>query len=294
AKAAREAHQAVQGEKREHEREIRTQEELAGFELGPGDAMAILYEQCIEFDSPEYVYELCFFKDANQRAKNGGSVYLGKWEGFTGQDQTQFSGKDRRHLEGQFAHGTGCWNGPARSVAVEFECGPENAVVGLSEPSKCEYRAKVLTPGACDDDGGDGNDEGDGDAWSEEEDGRPKRISCDKSGAQSNGDMASNDDDTSSVGAGGGGEPLLKSAALPSAEAKAAASAAAGAAAAGGPKHEPAVILCIGMAGSGKTTFMQRLAASISSAKRRGYVVNLDPAVGQLPFGANIDIRDTV
>ncbi|KAJ3417612.1 hypothetical protein HDV05_000069 [Chytridiales sp. JEL 0842] len=56
----------------------------------------------------------------------------------------------------------------------------------------------------------------------------------------------------------------------------------------------PTVILCIGMAGSGKTTFMQRLAAQVHTEKRRGYVVNLDPAVGQLPFGANIDIRDTV
>ncbi|KAJ3332782.1 hypothetical protein HDU76_013109 [Blyttiomyces sp. JEL0837] len=58
--------------------------------------------------------------------------------------------------------------------------------------------------------------------------------------------------------------------------------------------HQPAVILCIGMAGSGKSTFMQRLAATINSEKKRGYVVNLDPAVGNLPFGANIDIRDTV
>ncbi|KAI9343725.1 hypothetical protein DFJ73DRAFT_961056 [Zopfochytrium polystomum] len=76
----------------------------------------------------------------------------------------------------------------------------------------------------------------------------------------------------------------LKNAALPTAAARPLSGAA----------SEPAVILCIGMAGSGKTTFMQRLAASVNTAKKRGYIVNLDPAVGQLPFGANIDIRDTV
>ncbi|OZJ04322.1 hypothetical protein BZG36_03151 [Bifiguratus adelaidae] len=48
------------------------------------------------------------------------------------------------------------------------------------------------------------------------------------------------------------------------------------------------------MAGSGKTTFMQRLNAHLHARKQPPYVVNLDPAVGQLPFQANIDIRDTV
>lgn len=32
----------------------------------------------------------------------------------------------------------------------------------------------------------------------------------------------------------------------------------------------------------------------MQSTNKRGYVINLDPAVMTLPFGANIDIRDTV
>ncbi|KAJ3076563.1 hypothetical protein HK102_005392 [Quaeritorhiza haematococci] len=59
-------------------------------------------------------------------------------------------------------------------------------------------------------------------------------------------------------------------------------------------KKEPAVLICIGMAGSGKTTFMQRLNAHLHSQKKPSYVINLDPAVANLPFTANIDIRDTV
>ncbi|KAF9143887.1 hypothetical protein BG015_000278 [Linnemannia schmuckeri] len=56
----------------------------------------------------------------------------------------------------------------------------------------------------------------------------------------------------------------------------------------------PPVILCIGMAGSGKTTFMQRLNAHLHAKKQPPYILNLDPAVAALPFSANIDIRDTV
>ncbi|KAI9203650.1 uncharacterized protein BJ171DRAFT_509188 [Polychytrium aggregatum] len=57
---------------------------------------------------------------------------------------------------------------------------------------------------------------------------------------------------------------------------------------------KPVVLLCIGMAGSGKTTFMQRLNSHIHSQQEKPYVINLDPAVGHMPFGANIDIRDTI
>lgn len=59
-------------------------------------------------------------------------------------------------------------------------------------------------------------------------------------------------------------------------------------------KKKPVIIIVVGMAGSGKTTFMHRLVCHTQASNIRGYVVNLDPAVMTLPFGANIDIRDTV
>jgi hypothetical protein len=55
------------------------------------------------------------------------------------------------------------------------------------------------------------------------------------------------------------------------------------------------------MAGSGKTTFMQRLNAHLHTNHQRNptttappYLVNLDPAVRSVPFESNIDIRDSV
>lgn len=56
----------------------------------------------------------------------------------------------------------------------------------------------------------------------------------------------------------------------------------------------PSTVICIGMAGSGKTTFMQRLNSHLHAKKTPPYVINLDPAVLKVPFGANIDIRDSV
>ena len=62
----------------------------------------------------------------------------------------------------------------------------------------------------------------------------------------------------------------------------------------------PVAVICIGMAGSGKTTFMQRINAHLhekaaqDSSAAPPYVLNLDPAVRSVPFESNIDIRDSV
>jgi hypothetical protein len=50
------------------------------------------------------------------------------------------------------------------------------------------------------------------------------------------------------------------------------------------------------MAGAGKSTFVQRIAAHLHThaSARPPYILNLDPAVTHVPFAPNIDIRDTV
>ncbi|XP_033113265.1 GPN-loop GTPase 1-like isoform X1 [Anneissia japonica] len=58
-------------------------------------------------------------------------------------------------------------------------------------------------------------------------------------------------------------------------------------------KATPCLII-LGMAGSGKTTFVQRLTGYLHAKKMPPYVINLDPAVHEVNFPANIDIRDTV
>jgi hypothetical protein len=59
-------------------------------------------------------------------------------------------------------------------------------------------------------------------------------------------------------------------------------------------RSSPIVVLVIGMAGVGKTTLMHRINLYMNEKGIRGYYVNLDPAVRNVPFSANIDIRDTI
>ncbi|CAL5416507.1 unnamed protein product [Camellia sinensis] len=44
-------------------------------------------------------------------------------------------------------------------------------------------------------------------------------------------------------------------------------------------KKKPVIIIVVGMAGSGKTTFLHRLVCHTQASNIRGYVMNLDPAV---------------
>lgn len=49
-----------------------------------------------------------------------------------------------------------------------------------------------------------------------------------------------------------------------------------------------------GMAGSGKTSLMQRINSHLHMQRSPSYIINLDPAVTSTPYDPNIDIRDTV
>ncbi|CAH1112033.1 unnamed protein product [Psylliodes chrysocephalus] len=53
---------------------------------------------------------------------------------------------------------------------------------------------------------------------------------------------------------------------------------------------KPICLIILGMAGSGKTSLVTRL----TNSQKKPYVVNLDPACLNLPYFANIDIRETV
>ena len=54
------------------------------------------------------------------------------------------------------------------------------------------------------------------------------------------------------------------------------------------------LVIHAGMAGSGKTSLVQRISQHIQASKAENFVMNLDPAVHSLPYHANVDIRDTV
>ena len=53
-------------------------------------------------------------------------------------------------------------------------------------------------------------------------------------------------------------------------------------------------LIVLGMAGSGKTTFVQKLEEEIADKEKESYIINLDPAVMDTLYEPNLDIRDTV
>ena len=52
-------------------------------------------------------------------------------------------------------------------------------------------------------------------------------------------------------------------------------------------KDYPVCLIVLGMAGSGKTTFVKKL-QQLKISEQLPYVINLDPACKELPYPANI------
>ena len=49
----------------------------------------------------------------------------------------------------KYSNGVTCWNGPARSLTVTFQCGVEHKAIEVKEPIRCDYRMIFETPAAC-------------------------------------------------------------------------------------------------------------------------------------------------
>jgi len=118
---------------------------------------------------------------------------------------------------------------------------------------------------------------------------RPATMEVDEAGAG-----------TTGAGANGGRWPPASSSSLPAQGSSDPAGYSGGTTAAPGrdplksiPKS-PVVVLMIGMAGSGKSTWMHRMVIRLQAEKKRVYTMNLDPAVRTVAYPVNIDIRDTV
>ena len=53
-------------------------------------------------------------------------------------------------------------------------------------------------------------------------------------------------------------------------------------------------LIVLGMAGSGKTTFVQKLEEELANKDKESYIINLDPAVMDTLYEPNLDIKDTI
>ena len=104
---------------------------------GPNLEFLALKDECFEKSFQGYKYSFCFFGNAKQDFNSLGNMNsLGEMEA----DGT---------MTVKFTDGARCWNGPARSLHVALQCGGENEMLDVYEPTVCEYHMKFTTPAVC-------------------------------------------------------------------------------------------------------------------------------------------------
>lgn len=153
----RDARDELQDEQEELEKTLEEQKVLADKSkaLRAGKAPAVIFSlqgECVSSHIGEYDYEVCFGQQCHQRGNNI-NVSLGH---FNSIEELPRSADWDEVLEGprysyviRYVSGARCWNGPERISNVHLRCGAEPQILSVSEPEKCEYDIRMVTPAVC-------------------------------------------------------------------------------------------------------------------------------------------------
>ncbi len=134
--AARDALTAAKAEERSAESLLTAVETDAKTDFGPDGAFWPLKGTTLEVKVNQYTYKVEPFGDTKQDFTSLG-VFSGWAEGRVGSVM-------------KFTEGARCWNGPARSLTITWECGESNALLTVQEDEKCVYSGRATSPAACD------------------------------------------------------------------------------------------------------------------------------------------------
>lgn len=125
-------------------------------DYGADDIFRALKGACIETDSGEYTYELCWLDRTSQKSKKGGgSTNMGNFVRFSTLEVDEEVSADGRGLgQGErvallYENGQHCWNGPNRQTTVVLGCAEKDEIWKVQEQEKCMYRMDVGTPAVC-------------------------------------------------------------------------------------------------------------------------------------------------
>jgi len=150
-----------------HKTSLQTHEDDLKKDYGPDDVFRSLKDKCVNQDSGEYTYELCWMGRTTQKPKKGGSnTGMGNFarlEMVSVDEEVSADGKgvgsgDRIAMK--FENGQHCWNGPSRSTTVILACAEKDEIWKITEEEKCVYRMDVGTPAVCGPDEGSNQDHG--------------------------------------------------------------------------------------------------------------------------------------
>ena len=136
-RALREAETKVSGLKDDVERIRKSEEKNFG-------SFYHLRNRCVEQKIEKYTYGVCLFDRAFQ--KESYETSLGRFD-TAAFEEVLGAGSEVSRVA--FTNGAKCWNGPSRSMTVKVECGQEEELKQVEEPSRCEYTGVLVTPAAC-------------------------------------------------------------------------------------------------------------------------------------------------
>ena len=125
-------------------------------DYGASDIFRALKDKCVEKDSGEYTYELCWLGATRQKSKKGGAqTLMGSFVSFdviAVDDEVPVNGKGLGSGERvvlKYENGQHCWNGPNRSTKVVLACNESEEIWKITEEEKCVYRMEVGTSAVC-------------------------------------------------------------------------------------------------------------------------------------------------
>ena len=125
-------------------------------DYGADDIFRALKGVCVDTDSGEYTYELCWLDRTSQKSKKGGgNTNMGNFVRFTTLEVDEEVGADGKGLgAGErlalvYENGQHCWNGPNRQTTVVLGCAEKDEIWKVQEQEKCMYRMDVGTPAVC-------------------------------------------------------------------------------------------------------------------------------------------------
>ena len=125
-------------------------------DYGPEGVFRALKDRCVEQDSGEYTYELCWMGGTMQKPKKGGANTgmggFARFETTLVDEELPADGRGvgaGHRLVMKYENGQHCWNGPARSTTVVLACAERDEIWKIVEEEKCVYRMEVGTPAVC-------------------------------------------------------------------------------------------------------------------------------------------------
>ena len=137
-------------------RQLNEHNEDLAKDYGTDSVFRAIKGTCIERDSGEYTYELCWLEQTKQKSKRGGGhTSMGNFVSFESvvvDDELPPDGKglgSGERVALKYENGQHCWNGPNRSTMVILACAEKDELWKIVEEEKCVYRMEAGTPAVC-------------------------------------------------------------------------------------------------------------------------------------------------